>query len=304
MHSEITNRLIGVEIEVVVPIIGTGDNRDVQNLLAEVLTNQGIPALSRGYSHSPISSSYKLAVEHDTSLHDESRYAGLRWSKIEVKSAPMEWAELERILPPALDVIKYFGARVNHSCGLHVHHHLPEVVDRPLIVRNLQHLWWRFHKVMYGLVPPSRMSNHYCHPPLPQDATHYDNCFSHARLCGALARTHRYCGLNLSNLAQRDRLTVEWRIHSGSTDYEKIRAWVLATQRWVEHAVMRNCHYRPEPMQNTQEGLNALLVTTGLKMNSRIYKKVDKDLRQVGKYLLKRWKHFNVPREYKQKSAA
>ena len=56
----------------------------------------------------------------------------------------------------------------------------------------------------------------------------------------------------------------------------------------------RSCHFKPEPLANTQIGLNALLVTTGLKTNSRIYRKVPKDLREVGKYLLKRWKHFNV----------
>ncbi len=57
-------------------------------------------------------------------------------------------------------------------------------------------------------------------------------------------------------------------------------------------------------MPNTQAGLNALLVTTGLKGNSRIYRKVDKELRDVGKFLLKRWKHFNLPGERKGEAAA
>ena len=79
---------------------------------------------------------------------------------------------------------------------------------------------------------------------------------------------------------------------------------MLATQRWTEHAVKRSCHYKPEPITNTQAGLKALLVTTGLKGNSRIYRKVEKELRQVGKFLLKRWKAFNLPRELKGKIAA
>jgi len=37
MESLITDRKLGVEIECVVPIIGTGDNTDVQELLARVL---------------------------------------------------------------------------------------------------------------------------------------------------------------------------------------------------------------------------------------------------------------------------
>ena len=32
---------------------------------------------------------------------------------------------------------------------------------------------------------------------------------------------------------------------------------------------------------------------------SRIYRKVEKDLREVGKYLLKRWKQFNSTRDSK-----
>lgn len=300
MESVITNRLIGIEIECVVPIIGAGDNRDVQNLLAEVLTNQGIRSTSRAYSHQAVPPGCKMAIEHDTSLRDESKYAGLRWSKIEAKTMPMTFREVEETLPRALEIIRYCGARVNASCGFHVHHHLPEVLDKPQVVYSLQHLWWRFHEVMFGLVAPTRRMNTYCCPPHRSDATAYDDCRTYAKLSGTLARISRYSGLNLTNLADRERMTVEWRLHGGTTDWDKIKAWVLATQRWIEHSVARSCHLKPEPLPNTQAGLNALLVTTGLKGNSRIYRKVDKELRQVGKFLLRRWKHLNAPQDFKQ----
>ena len=304
MESNITNRLIGIEIECVVPIIGAGDNADVQRLIAEVLSNQGIRSVARSYTHQPVPTGCKLAIEHDVSLRDESKYAGLRWSKIEAKTMPMTWQEIEETLPRALEILRYCGARVNYSCGLHVHHHLPEVTETPQVVRSLQHLWWRFHHVMYGLVPQSRRVNTYCRPPHQADATQYDDCKTYPKLCQVLGQVNRYNGLNLTNVANPQRQTVEWRIHSCSIDWDKIKAWTLATQRWVEHAVARNCHYKPEAMPNTQAGLNALLVTTGLKGNSRIYNKVDKDLRQVGKYLLRRWKHFNLPRDFKSKAEA
>jgi len=298
------DRKIGIEIEVVVPIIGVGENRDVQRLIAEVLTNHGIQSHSRGYTHQPVPSGCKIAVEHDVSLRDESRYAGLRWSKIEAKTAPMTWGEIERILPPALDIIRYVGARANYSCGLHVHHHLPEADKHPEVVRNLQHLWWRFHQVMYGLVPPSRKMNQYCRPPQIENAKCFDKVKSYAALCRELNNMDRYHGLNFASLGNRDRMTVEWRMHSGTTDWEKIKTWVLATQRWTEHAVKRSCHFKAEPVANSQPALNSLLATTGLKPNSRIYRKVDKELRQVGRFLLKRWKHFNLPRDFKKKAVA
>ncbi|MFQ5501993.1 MAG: amidoligase family protein, partial [Phycisphaerae bacterium] len=141
MESKITNRLIGIEIECVLPIIGAGENSDVQRLLAEVLTHQGIRSVARGYTQRPVPSGCRLAIEHDTSLQDESKYSGLRWSKIEAKTMPMTWTQVAEVLPQALEIIRYCGARVNHSCGLHVHHHLPEAMERPQVVRSLQHLW-------------------------------------------------------------------------------------------------------------------------------------------------------------------
>lgn len=292
-------RKMGIEIECVLPIIGRGSNEDVQSLLAQVLSNHGVQACSRGYTHRSLPADCRLAIEHDTSIRDESRYRGLTWSKIEAKTAPMLWEEVERIMPQALDIIRYCGARTNASCGLHVHHHLPEAKDRPQVVKSLQHLWWRFHPVMFGLVAPSRKTNMYCRPPRREEARSLDSCNTYDAVRGKLARADRYCGLNLANLANQDRLTVEWRFHSGTTDWSKIKPWILATQRWVEHAVTRSCHYKPEPMSNTQAGLNSLLVTTGLKTNSRIYNKIDKDVRQAGRYLLRRWKHFNSSADFK-----
>ena len=288
----------------VVPIVGRGENRDVQQLLAEILTNQGLRAFARGYSPAPLPAGYQFAVEHDTSLQDESRYQGLRWSKIEIKTAPMTWPDLERILPPALDIVRYLGARCNLSTGFHVHHHLPEAVRRPQVVRSLANLWWRFHPILYGVVAPSRRSCHYCRVPQQQDAARFSGITTYERLCGELNHCDRFSGLNLTNLTNPDRRTVEWRMHSGTTEWAKIKSWVLASQRFIEHAITRSCHFRPQPIENTQAGLNSLLVTTGLKPNSRIYSKVDKELRQVGKYLLKRWKHFNLPPDSKSKTVA
>ena len=75
VESEINvNRKIGIEIEFVAPIIGRGTNHDVQELLAQVLTNDGIQACSRGYTQPPLPSGLQLAVEPDGSLRDESRY--------------------------------------------------------------------------------------------------------------------------------------------------------------------------------------------------------------------------------------
>ncbi|NLF78755.1 MAG: hypothetical protein GX573_23935 [Chloroflexi bacterium] len=295
--AAITDRRLGLEIECVVPVVGRGETRDVQELLVHLFRNQGMTAMARPYCHSAVPSGVDLCIEHDSSLRGEQRYSGIVWGQIEVKTRPAGFRELEQLLPPALNIIRYVGARITPSCGLHVHHDLPEAVEYPWIVRNLMHFWWRFHKVIYGLVAPSRASNSFCRPPRSEDATLFDNCRTYEQLCHRLTRCDRYAALNLTNLSDANRRTIEWRIHSGTTDWIKVKNWVLATQRWTEHAISRSCQYKAEPMANTRAGLNALLVTTGLKPNSRIYCKVDKELRMVGRYLLRRWRHFRAQQE-------
>jgi hypothetical protein len=212
----------------------------------------------------------------------------------------MSFRELEQVLPHALDVINYFAPRINPSCGLHCHVHLGIVTSRPLVVRNLQHLYVRYAPVVYGMVAPSRRHSSYCVPPRPEDARLYDNCTTYTKLCQRLSRTSRYNGLNLTNLTNPDRLTVEWRMHSATTDWPKVRAWVLFCTQFSHHASLRSCHFRPDQVLNTQHSLKALMTVIGMRPNTRIYSQVDKDLRQAAKFLLRRWKHFNIAQDKAQ----
>lgn len=287
------DRKIGIEVEFVLPIVGNGSNIDVQRLVATVLSREGLPSVAREYSHAPVPEFTFFCIEHDGSLRDEQRFQGIRWAHLELKTAPMTWGELERILPKALEIVSYLGARCNPSTGFHVHHHLPEIIERPQISKSLQHFWWAYHKILYGMIAPSRLQSQYCQPPRHNAKSLFDNVRTYADFCTRLRTQDRYNGLNLLNLAVRDRMTVEWRIHNGTISFEKIKGWVLATQRFTEHAINRNVQLRDDPIPNSRAGLNSLLIATGLKPNSRIYNKVEKDLRQVGKWCLRRWRHFN-----------
>jgi len=291
--ASVTERRLGIELEVAVPIVGRGETRDVQALLADILTHEGIPAIARPYSHEPLPEGRQVAVEHDCSLRGEAIYQGIQWAQIEIKTRPLTYREAEQLLPPVLEIVNYLGARITKSCGFHVHHDFPEVVEQPWVLRNLMHLWWRYHPVSYGLVAPSRRDNSYCRTPTSDEATRFDKCKTYEQVCKCLAQCDRHSGLNVTNLARGGRMTVEWRVHAGTTDWQKVSAWLLATQRWVEHAVARSCQFHQQPITNTRAGLNSLLIVTGLKPNSRIYSKVDREIRQAGRYLLKRWKHFN-----------
>jgi hypothetical protein len=70
-------RRIGVEFEMTIPLVGSGSGADVQNTLANVLTANGIRAISRGYSRRPLQPGIDVAVEFDSSVRGESKYDGI-----------------------------------------------------------------------------------------------------------------------------------------------------------------------------------------------------------------------------------
>src|SRR4051812_35485254 len=116
------NRRMGAEYEMTLPLVGTGSGRDVQNCLASILTSNGVRAVARDYSHEPVPSGIDVCVERDGSICGETRYQGISWIPVEVKTrilaGPTEW---EGIVPRTLDICRYMGARVNASTGHHLH---------------------------------------------------------------------------------------------------------------------------------------------------------------------------------------
>jgi hypothetical protein len=101
--ATISQRRLGIELEtVLVNTTGRGDTRDVQDVIARVLTSEGIPSVVRPYSRDSIPEGFDLAIEHDSSLRGEQRYSNISWAQVEIKTRPMTFGELERILPPAL----------------------------------------------------------------------------------------------------------------------------------------------------------------------------------------------------------
>jgi hypothetical protein len=109
-----------------------------------------------------------------------------------------------------------------------------------------------------------------------------------------LRRYDRYQSLNLVHLFE-DAPHIELRHHHGTLDANKARMWLRLSLALVQHAVTRSCHAAPASLPNDRKSLEALLITCGLKVNTRVYSSVSPELRETGKYLLKTWKKFNNP---------
>jgi hypothetical protein len=290
----LSTRTLGCEYECCVPIIGAGGGPDVQETIANILNQNGIRACSRTYSHSPVPTNCDIVVEQDGSIIGEQRFHGVRWAQVEVKTRILQgMADWETVVPKTLDIIRYCGGRVTPSCGHHLHIGLPEFKNDPTQVRSLWNLIHRFESVIYGLVAPSRRGNNFCRP-LPPATKFLHGANSLRTIKQRLSQFDRYYGLNLTHLWE-DSPRVELRYGSGTLESDKARHWARFCTRLVDHAVTRTCQASPSPLENTRKSLERMLVSIGLKVNSKVYATVAPELRETGRFVLKRWKQFNGP---------
>lgn len=294
-HSELNySRQMGCEMEMTMPLVGTGNGRDVQETLANVLSANGLRAIARGYSNDLLPPNIDIGVEHDASVGGENRYRGITWHSIEVKTRILQGVtDWEAIVPRMLDICRYMGARVNSSCGHHLHVAIPEVHHKLSTIRSLFNLIHRFEPILYGIVAPSRRHNGYAMP-LPDQSRMLHGCRALRTYRGRLAQWNRRHGLNLCHVLDSEP-RVELRHHHATLDAEKARHWMRLLNRIVEHAVTRNCAAASRQVENTRKGLEAFRYTVGLKSNPKIYAKISSELKETNRWLLRRWKHFNAP---------
>lgn len=165
--------------------------------------------------------------------------------------------------------LESYGARVNTSCGLHVH---VEFNDADWVgLQRLVWLWVRYEPFFYECIPANRSSNAYCRPLRAGRQAWSNRLRGHAEYL-VTSRTQsqfeqfgrevaRYSGLNILPWWQHGR--VEFRLHSGTINYDKIRAWAMLMASVVQRAV-EPIHTRlPEitrPLQFVDESLSTSYV--------------------------------------------
>jgi hypothetical protein len=110
-------------------------------------------------------------------------------------------------LKKACELLNKMGAKVNKSCGLHVHldaRHLDKN-DVSVMAKKFE----RSLPVMLSMVPKSRRTNvRYCKAGVSPDMNDYD---------------HRYYAINTTAYPKYG--TIEIRLHSATTDFNKIFNW-------------------------------------------------------------------------------
>lgn len=131
-------------------------------------------------------------------------------------------SEILRVLADVCQILSEAGARVNKSCGLHVHLDMRgksrEVIER--IFSNLV----SSSKMLYRMMPPSRLKgtngyNQYCKPNRFKDFERN--------------RKDRYQGINACSYNRHT--TLEVRLHSGTVDFTKIANFILILDKIASH---------------------------------------------------------------------
>lgn len=120
-----------------------------------------------------------------------------------------------KIVCECLEVV---NAKVNKSCGVHVHHEASDITPRQM--KNLLYFYARHENTIDSFMPQSRRGddNHYCRSTKTTIETLRGLNFN---------GVSRYSKLNLKSFYRQG--TIEFRHHSATIEASKITNWVLLT---------------------------------------------------------------------------
>lgn len=188
------NRTYGIEIELI-----HGD----KHAMARAINAAGIEIEVEGYNHT--------TRNHWKIVPDGSVTGGY-----EVVSPKLQGTEGLRQIKIVCDTLVANGAKINKSCGLHVHHDARDYRAAQFV--NLFNFYKRAEHIIDSMLPMSRRAdnNRYCHT--LQNFNYIP--------------AGRYYKVNFQAFHVHG--TVEFRHHSGSVEAEKIINWVLLTQRIMD----------------------------------------------------------------------
>lgn len=210
-------RTFGVEIEAF--------NVTRAALLAE-LRAQGLAVEDAGYTHT--TTSYWKIVR-DGSIRGANGF--------ELVSPVLRGLEGLAELEKACRALRNCGAKVNQSCGLHIHFGMRDasVAHACKVVRN----YLALEPTIDQLMPASRRHNSYCNSlrrgrTLAAAEQAILGATTMEGLATAANSNDRYHKVNVTSFQRHG--TLEFRQHSASTDYEKISFWIKFLYHLIDYS--------------------------------------------------------------------
>ena len=157
-------------------------------------------------------------------------------------------------------VLEQLGAKVNKSCGFHIHHNaqgwnLTEF-------KKLFKLFAKYESALDSIQPVSRRENNnrYCQSIINRNGVaatfaKINNCHSIRHMANLF--DSRYVKLNIQSFIRQG--TVEFRNHCGTFDAVKVEAYIRLTGGFVATAESGITIALPKEGQSTKEKLHQLL---------------------------------------------
>ena len=212
-HSETFSfdRTLGVEMEII---------HESENKIRNAIRNAGVECEIEGYNHD--------TRTHWKIVSDASVDGGF-----EVVSPVLKGRsgldELEKVCNALVNA----GARIRKCCGLHVHLGTDDFKTDIRVWKNLYKNYAALERTIDSFMPPSRRHNQYCRSMRVYDWNAKIESASNLRMLeNAVTGGSRYFKLNSQSYWRHK--TVEFRQHSGSVEFEKVRNWILFCARFVE----------------------------------------------------------------------
>lgn len=214
------NRKFGVEMEVML--------RSTYGLI-DAMRAEGLDCEYEGYNHTA-RPHWKIVTDGSLSSH-VSGYQGY-----EIVSPPLSGEAGLLQVKKACRALRAVQAKVNKTCGMHVHHDVSEVRDVAFFKRLIRNYRDSIQPIEAVLAPSRRHNtpgrSSYAAVWDTSAMRRIDQCYSVGELHGVLGR---YYAINLCALNRQG--TVEFRQHHGTVDADKVINWIKFGQAMIDEAI-------------------------------------------------------------------
>lgn len=205
------SRSFGIELEIV--------HRN-QRQLRDAIRSRGIACEIEGYNHS--------TRRYWKIVSDASVNGGY-----ELVSPVLKGQSGLDEVKAVCEALSEVGALINKSCGFHAHFGTDDFKESISVWRNLYINYATLEEDIDAFMPPSRRRNTYCASlKVCGWCEKMENARTLVELEKAITKRSRYFKLNSQSYWRHG--TVEFRQHSGTIEFDKIRNWLLFCARLVE----------------------------------------------------------------------
>lgn len=211
----------GIELEINVPNKGE---------FIDELREAGIPVNTSCDTHSVVRDAWKV-------VYDSSISSNYGWDGCELVSPPS--TDFEQI-KTVCEIMKKVRAKVNSSCGFHVHHEIKELKRKQIM--RIYNFYNKYEKYINYFHKASRDDNRYSQS-IYEIIDRVNSCETKSELLSRIAgrgrggyyNNVRYYKINLRSFIYYG--TIEFRHHGGTVKFDDIYSWVNFTHKIIERAL-------------------------------------------------------------------